>query len=45
MPNFWAKNGPFPLTQWVYTGRIALIMLYFQHQEIGKIGKYRLSLI
>ena len=33
------------LSQWVYTGRICLIMLYFQRQEIATIGKYRLSLI
>ena len=33
------------LSQWVYTERICLIMLYFQCQEIATIGKYRLSLI
>ena len=33
------------LSQWLYTGRIFLIMLYFQRQEIAIIGKYRLSLI
>ena len=32
------------LSQWVYTERICLIMLYFQCQEIATIGKYRLSL-
>ena len=32
------------LSQWAYTGRMCLIILYFQHQEIATIGKYRLSL-
>ena len=33
------------LSQWVYTRRICLIILYFQRQEIATISKYRLSLI
>ena len=32
------------LSQWAYTGQIYLIILYFQHQEIASIGKYRFSL-
>ena len=32
------------LSQWTYTGRICLITLYFQRQEIATIGKYRLTL-
>ena len=32
------------LSQWTYTGRICLITLYFQRQEITTIGKYRLTL-
>ena len=31
-------------SQWAYTGWICLIVLYFQHQEIATIGKYRLTL-
>ena len=34
------------LSQWAYyTGRISLIILYFQRQEIATIGTYRRSLI
>ena len=39
-----AKNKCNCLSQWTYTGRICLIILYFQRQEIAAIGKYRLSL-